>query len=101
MNGSVCGWSALEELRNSMVSGLPSLSFIVEPLRLHPAESSDIADKAERRIARFGDQQAAILAGDRNRDRIVRDFPVDRRDQVAADLADQHHADAGARSRHR
>ncbi len=57
------------------------------------ANRSDVADEAERRIARLGDQQAAILAGDRDRDRIVGRFLVDRRDQIAADLADQHHAD--------
>ena len=62
----------------------------VQPLG---ADLGDVADEAQGRIARLGDQQAAILAGDRDGDRIVGRFPVDRRDQVAADLADQHHAD--------
>ena len=39
MNGNVCGWSALLLSRNSIVSGLPFGSIIVEPSRLHPAAS--------------------------------------------------------------
>ena len=35
------------------------------------ADLGDVADEAERGIARGGDQQAAILAGDADRDRIV------------------------------
>ena len=57
------------------------------------ADLGDVADEAERGIARRRDQQAAILARDADRDRIVARLAVDRRDQVAVDLADQHHAD--------
>ena len=62
----------------------------VQPLG---ADMGDVADEAQRRIARRGGQQAAILAGDADRDRIVERLAVDRRDEVAVDLADQHHAD--------
>ncbi len=65
------------------------------------ADMGDVADEAERRVARRRGQQAAILARDADRDRIVERLAVDRRDEVAIDLADQHHADDLAASRRR
>ena len=55
------------------------------------ADIGDVADEAERGIARRRDQQAAILARHADRDRIVARLAVDRGDEVAVDLADQHH----------
>ena len=57
------------------------------------ADRGDIPDKTQRGVARPGDEQPAILAGHGDGDRTVGRFLVDRRHQVAADLADQHHAD--------
>ena len=56
------------------------------------ADAGDIADEAERRIGRRHRQQPRVLARNADRDRLVAGLAVDRRDQVAVDLADQHHA---------
>ena len=57
----------------------------------------DVADQAEvdrarrrRAPVRLGGEQAGVLAGQADRERAVR---VDQADELAADLADQHHAD--------
>ena len=52
----------------------------------------DVADEAERGIRRRDRQQARILAGHADGDRLVARLAVDRRDEIAVDLADQHHA---------
>ena len=57
------------------------------------ADRGDVADEAERRIGRRHRQQPRILARHADRDRLVAGLAVDRRDEVAVDLADQHHAD--------
>ena len=57
------------------------------------ANARDVADEAERRVGRRDGQQARILARHADRDRLVAGLAVDRRDEVAVDLADQHHAD--------
>jgi hypothetical protein len=49
--------------------------------------------KPSEAIALGHGQQPGILAGDADRDRVVERLAVDRADQVAVDLADQHHAD--------
>ena len=57
------------------------------------ADAGDVADEAERGIRRGDRQQPRILARHADRDRLVAGLAVDRRDEVAVDLADQHHAD--------
>ena len=54
------------------------------------AHRADLADEAQLGIDRRGLEQPPVLARDPDRDRLER---VQGADQLAVDLADQHHAD--------
>ena len=55
------------------------------------AHIRDVADEAERGIRRRDRQQPRVLARNADRDRLVARLAVDGGDEVAVDLADQHH----------
>ncbi len=57
------------------------------------ADRGDVADEPERRVGGSDRQQPRILARHADRNRLVAGLAVDRGDEVAVDLADQHHAD--------
>jgi hypothetical protein len=56
------------------------------------ADVGDVSDEPQSRIRRRDRQQSRILARNAYRDRFVAGLAVDRGDEIAIDLPDQHHA---------